>query len=67
MSKRNSRTQRKRSSPYGTTDRTRALTAEFGPKPNFLTWKAYHHLAAEDPDKLRALCSRRPAALEANR
>ena len=64
MSKPRTRTQRKTASPYGTDDRTRRLTAEFGRKPNFLTWRAYHHLAAEDPDKLRALCSRRPAALD---
>ncbi|WP_293782821.1 hypothetical protein [uncultured Aeromicrobium sp.] len=67
MSKRRTRTQRKSASPFGTTERTRALTAEFGPKPNFLTWKAYHLLAVEEPDKLRALCSRRPAALETHR
>lgn len=48
----------------GSNDRTRALTAEFGRKPNFLTWRAYHALAKDDPDKLHALCSRRPAALE---
>lgn len=64
MSKHRTRTQRKSANPYGTDDRTRARTAEFGPKPNFLTWRAYHALAAKDPDKLRALCSRRPAALE---
>lgn len=64
MSKRRTRTQRKAASPFGTTERTRALTSEFGPKPNFLTWRAYHALAKDDPDKLRALCSRRPAALE---
>lgn len=64
MSKPRNRTQRKKANPMGTNDRTRALTAEFGPKPNFLTWRAYHHLAKEDPAKLRALCSRRPVALE---
>ncbi|MFL0579165.1 hypothetical protein [Dietzia sp. 179-F 9C3 NHS] len=67
MTTRRNRTQRKKSNPMGTNDRTRRLTAEFGPKPNFLTWRAYHALAATDPDKLRALCSRRPAALEVTR
>lgn len=57
-------TQRKKANPAGTHSRTRRLTAEFGPKPNFLTWRAYHALAKDDPDKLRALCSRRPAALD---
>lgn len=64
MSKRSRPTQRRKSTPTGTTSRSRAVVAEFGPKPNFLTWKAFHYLAANDPDKLRSLTSRRPAALD---
>ena len=56
--KRPEKTKRNTPSVNGTKSRTKKLTAEFGPKPNFMNWKTYHYLAFHDPEKLKKAISR---------
>lgn len=57
QSKRPGKTKKNTPSVNGTKARTKKLTAEFGPKPNFMNWKTYHYLAFHDPEKLRRIVS----------
>lgn len=47
--------QRGKPSPFGTTERSRRVTATLGPKPNSMTWAQYHAAARRAPWSLDAL------------
>lgn len=47
--------QRGKPSPFGTTARSRRVTATLGPKPNSMTWAQYHAAARRAPWSLDAI------------